>query len=233
MYRIAIFSDIHGNKEALESIISNIEINEFDEVVCLGDVIGLGPNPKECLDLIMENNIKLVLGNHERYYLNGTYSEQNLSNIEKEHCNWVASELGPSYREYLGKLDICLTITLNDKKVGFMHYPFNQVEDNFYAPKKLTHDYVKRVFRNYSDDFTFMGHSHQDDFYKADNGRVYININSAGCTKGNITSYTIFEFDGENYSVYKKKCIYERTKFDEKLDSIFYPGKEEIRKKFF
>ena len=67
MFRIAIFSDVHGNKEALEAILTSIEKIDFDEVICLGDVIGLGPNPKECLDLIRENHIKLVLGNHERY----------------------------------------------------------------------------------------------------------------------------------------------------------------------
>ncbi|MBR3661555.1 MAG: metallophosphoesterase family protein [Bacilli bacterium] len=58
--RIAIFSDIHGNKEALTAIIEDIKKENIDEVICLGDTIGIGPNPKECLDLIINNNIKMV-----------------------------------------------------------------------------------------------------------------------------------------------------------------------------
>ena len=53
MFQIAAFSDVHGNLEALEAILSNMEKQEFDEIVCLGDVIGIGPNPRECLALIL------------------------------------------------------------------------------------------------------------------------------------------------------------------------------------
>ena len=44
--KVAIFSDIHGNLEALEAILEDIKKNQFDEVICLGDVIGIGPSPK-------------------------------------------------------------------------------------------------------------------------------------------------------------------------------------------
>ncbi len=233
MFRIAIFSDVHGNQEALEAILASIEKSEFDEVICLGDVIGLGPNPKECLDLIRENHVKLVLGNYERYYLNGTHNEKHMNIEEKKHCMWVASKLNASDKEYLRKLDICLAVTLNDKKISFMHYPFDKVENDFYAPKRLTEEHVRRVFRNYADDFTFIGHSHQDDFYKAENERVYVNLGSVGCTKGNITMYTIFAFDGEDFSIYRKKCIYDRGKFEMKLAYSTYPNKEEIQKTYF
>lgn len=233
MFRIAIFSDVHGNQEALEAILASIEKSEFDEVICLGDVIGLGPNPKECLDLIRQNHIKMVLGNHERYYLNGTHNEKEMSEEEKRHHAWVASKLTIEDKEYLRKLDICLEVALNDQKLCFMHYPFAQVENDFYPPKHLTEEHVKRVFRNYNADFTFIGHFHQEDFYKSENERVYVNLGSVGCTKNNITNYTIFEFDGENFSIYRKKCFYDRIQFETKLNSISYPDKEEIRKIFF
>ena len=55
--RIAVFSDIHGNREALASIIEDIKKEKINEVICLGDTIGIGPNPSECLDLLIENNI--------------------------------------------------------------------------------------------------------------------------------------------------------------------------------
>ena len=67
MKRIAVFSDIHGNAPVLEAIIKDIKVNNIDEVICLGDTLGLGPLPGECIDLIIDNNIYMVLGNHELY----------------------------------------------------------------------------------------------------------------------------------------------------------------------
>lgn len=65
--KIAVFTDIHGNYEALKSIIEDIKKLKIDSIICLGDTIGIGPNSKECLDLIIENNITMILGNHELY----------------------------------------------------------------------------------------------------------------------------------------------------------------------
>ena len=62
--RTAIVSDIHGNLEALEAVLSDIENQKCDRIVCLGDVIGYGPNPCECLDSVMKMDA-CVLGNHD------------------------------------------------------------------------------------------------------------------------------------------------------------------------
>lgn len=49
--KIAVFTDIHGNYEALKVIIEDIQKEKINNIICLGDTIGIGPNPKECLDL--------------------------------------------------------------------------------------------------------------------------------------------------------------------------------------
>ena len=82
---VAIITDIHGNLEALEAILKDIKTQEIDEVICLGDTIGIGPNSKECIDLLMENNVKSVLGNHEIYLLKGTDFDSFIVGEEKEH----------------------------------------------------------------------------------------------------------------------------------------------------
>ena len=89
--RIALFSDIHGNLQALESIIENIKKDNVERIICLGDVIGLGPNSKECLDLLIKNNIELILGNHELYYLYGTKNE-NMNENELKHHKFIESQ---------------------------------------------------------------------------------------------------------------------------------------------
>lgn len=61
----AVISDIHSNLEALTAVLADIEKRGIETVYCLGDVIGYGPNPKECLDLIIDKTKWCVLGNHD------------------------------------------------------------------------------------------------------------------------------------------------------------------------
>ena len=62
---IAIVSDIHGNLEALQAVLADIERREIDEIVCLGDVIGYGPDPEFCVDLVLGHARWCLMGNHD------------------------------------------------------------------------------------------------------------------------------------------------------------------------
>ncbi len=64
MTRTAILSDIHGNLAALEAVLEDVRTQVVDEIICLGDVVGYGPRPRECLDKTMEFAFT-VLGNHD------------------------------------------------------------------------------------------------------------------------------------------------------------------------
>jgi predicted phosphodiesterase len=61
----AIISDIHGNLEALDAVLADIQSQGIDTVYCLGDIVGYGPNPRECIDRVMPCRICL-LGNHDQ-----------------------------------------------------------------------------------------------------------------------------------------------------------------------
>jgi len=61
----ALISDIHGNLEALEAVLKDIKQQNVEEIYCLGDVVGYGPNPRECIDLVMQCKVTL-LGNHDQ-----------------------------------------------------------------------------------------------------------------------------------------------------------------------
>ncbi|MFX0174530.1 MAG: metallophosphoesterase family protein, partial [Candidatus Hodarchaeota archaeon] len=55
MFTLAVISDIHSNLEALKSVITDLKENfrEISEIYCLGDIVGYGPNPQECLELVL------------------------------------------------------------------------------------------------------------------------------------------------------------------------------------
>tara|TARA_R110001599_G_scaffold1889_4_gene9891 strand:- start:344067 stop:344768 length:702 start_codon:yes stop_codon:yes gene_type:complete len=62
---IALISDIHGNLPALEAVLKKVDTYKPDQLLCLGDIVGYGPFPVECVDLIMDRNIPTVMGNHD------------------------------------------------------------------------------------------------------------------------------------------------------------------------
>ena len=62
----AIISDIHGNLEALQAVLADIDRQGVDDVICLGDVVGYGPNPCECVKLVRDRCSVVILGNHDQ-----------------------------------------------------------------------------------------------------------------------------------------------------------------------
>jgi len=65
MARIALIADVHGNLEAFEAVLRAIGEADADCIVCLGDVVGYGPDPGACVDLVYEACDAVVLGNHD------------------------------------------------------------------------------------------------------------------------------------------------------------------------
>lgn len=127
--KLAVFTDIHGNLEALKTIINDIKSKNVDEIICLGDTIGLGSESKECLDLIIENNIKMVLGNHELCALYGTDIDSSInSNVQKEHYKWIRESLTTKEIDFLKKCplyyecNISYNNIIKNKKIIFSHY---------------------------------------------------------------------------------------------------------------
>ena len=77
----AIISDIHSNLEALRAVLNDINRRGVKEIICLGDVVGYGPNPKECLDIIRKAAAVVLLGN---------YDEATLFESEARYFNYRA-----------------------------------------------------------------------------------------------------------------------------------------------
>lgn len=63
--RLAVISDIHGNLEALEKVFADVDSASINEILCLGDNIGYGPEPEGVMELLRHRNVPSILGNHE------------------------------------------------------------------------------------------------------------------------------------------------------------------------
>ena len=86
----AIISDIHSNLEGLEVVLADIQSQGISEIFCLGDVIGYGPNPRECIDKIAKNVEVCILGNHDQGAL---FDPEGFSSGAERAIFWTREQL--------------------------------------------------------------------------------------------------------------------------------------------
>jgi diadenosine tetraphosphatase ApaH/serine/threonine PP2A family protein phosphatase len=101
--RIAVISDIHANLRALQTVLDDVDREPVDEIWCLGDVVGYGPRPNECCDLIRERTSISLCGNHDLAAL-GALDVAEFSGDAAAAARWTAGVLGPEQRAWLGSL---------------------------------------------------------------------------------------------------------------------------------
>ena len=106
--RIAVISDIHSNLEALKSAISSIETLEADEIFCLGDIIGYGPFPNECVDLIRERCAAIVKGNHDSGLL-GETPLNHFNQYGRSAIEWTQKNITGDNFDFLKQLPLART----------------------------------------------------------------------------------------------------------------------------
>lgn len=239
MKRIAFFTDIHANIEALKTILNDIKKEGIDSVFHLGDSIAIGPNPKETLDLLIESKIVLLRGNHEDYYIHKNVDESSsMSAGEAIHQKWTHKELGDGYREFLKSLPYKLVLEVEGLNLYLCHYSFEENDTKFVGyknlEKEMTEDKADLFFDGKEFDVFLYGHYHSfSDLQSETSGRRYINLGSAGAHHGNYTRYTIIEIDGKNFNVIHKNLKYDKNKVIKTIREKKVPGGEFIIRNFY
>jgi predicted phosphodiesterase len=101
--RFLILSDIHANWEALEAVSADATTRGFDLVLCLGDVVGYGPNPNEVTEWVTNHADVVVRGNHDRACTNAG-SHGSFHPIAQHSSNWTKEQLLPCHADWLAQL---------------------------------------------------------------------------------------------------------------------------------
>ena len=101
--RIAIISDIHSNLEALTSALEIIDAEHVDTIVCLGDVVGYGANPNECIHMVRSRCSAILLGNHDAAAIDLAVANQFTLNA-KLSAIWTFGNLVEENKAYLKNL---------------------------------------------------------------------------------------------------------------------------------
>jgi predicted phosphodiesterase len=102
--RAAVISDIHGNLAALEAVLDAIDADAPDELWCLGDLVGYGPRPSECCELVAARAQICLAGNHD-LAVRGTIDLHEFSGDAAAAAAWTREVLTPEASAYLDSLE--------------------------------------------------------------------------------------------------------------------------------
>jgi len=159
--RYFILSDIHSNLEALEAVLEDIgKISPSDKLICLGDVVGYGPNPNECIELMKERAGVTIMGNHDHAVL-GLTDPAYFNPYAAYMVFWTRSVLSPANREALESY----RISVIEGEILFVHA----------TPKDpLNWEYIfsasdaRHHLQDLKEHLCFIGHSHVPLYYAMD-----------------------------------------------------------------
>ena len=219
--RIAILSDIHGNLEALTTNINYIEDDKIDEIYCLGDIVGYGSNPNECIENIDEKCKKVVIGNHDHAVL-GLTSTEYFNDFAKISTFWTRNILTEQNRDYLASLEFThiendiLLVHSTPSDPMMWHYILSEID----ARQELNH---------FEQQVCFIGHSHFPIVFHS-NGfsrkskltleqdvRYIVNVGSVGQPRDGNPKTCFCIYDDESKEVEYIRLNYDIEKTKEKI----------------
>lgn len=204
--KIAIFSDIHSNLEAFKAVLNDIDRQNVDQKLFLGDIVGYGPNPNECIELLQENSDVALGGNHD-WAAVGLTDDSYFNQYARESMQWTIETLTDENKEYLKTLkpdqvlDSIQIVHSTPLEPPEWHYimSIQDAQENYPMLEK---------------DLCFIGHSHQPviiecmdgtniqpirDMYKTleKNRKYIINVGSVGQPRDSNPDacYLIYEMD--------------------------------------
>lgn len=171
--KLAIISDIHSNLPALNATLDAINLHECQKVVCLGDIVGYGAQPNECIDRLRALTIPCILGNHDAAAI-GRLSPETMNKYARQAIEWTASIITEPSRRFLQQLSLSMEL----EGAFLVHASPNQPEEWRYIFNEAE---SKPAFRAFTNTVGFYGHTHFPVvFTEADTGRRLINVGSVG-----------------------------------------------------
>jgi len=169
--RVAFISDLHANRVALDAVLADIDALAVDEIVCLGDIVDLGPEPQTVMDRLHARGVRCIRGNHD------TLDEHPQHPVLAEIEAWTAAKLGPALLAELAGLPEHLTIDLAGTRLLCVHGSPRDVNDQVLADTPTAE--LLSWTRGHAFDVLVCGHTHVQALRRID-AQLFVNVGSLG-----------------------------------------------------
>lgn len=179
--KMAVISDVHGNLEALKTVLNDIKKRNIDEIICLGDIVSKGVNTCECIKLIKENCTKVIKGNWEDSLKNiNSITDE----IKKNRINFVLSKITDEELNYLSNLPFCHEFYMSGRLIKLFHSHPERINELIGNIDRINRFYElflpsKNTVSNLKADVVIYGHIHVQYMQKIYN-RIILNSGSVG-----------------------------------------------------
>ena len=221
--RIAIISDIHANLEALETSLEIIRANAVETIVCLGDIIGYGASPNECIELVHATTPHVLMGNHDEAAIHLEKTEY-FNPFARIAAEWTNQELTPEHAEFIQKLPFKLEM----HNMLFVHSSPFEPEEWHYI---LSSADAQFNFAYFTQPLCLIGHSHVPGIYCEDvftrevvRGKTFlVNVGSVGQPRDNDWRLSFGIFDTEKWSYTNIRAEYDVKKAADKIRKAGLP----------
>ncbi len=190
--RIACISDVHGNIYALNKVLENIDENNVDLIICLGDLTGYGPHPNEVVALIRRRRILCLKGNYDASVLDNDFTYIRDTSINSFSLPWTSEELRASHKLYLESLPENLSLVFENKSFLFVHGSPSSI--NEYLP--LGSEDAKKHLNEIKEEVLVCAHTHIPGLYEIDK-KLLINSGSVGKPKNGspVATYVLIDIE--------------------------------------
>ena len=223
--RYLIISDIHGNLEAFEKILSKLNDVNADKIYCLGDIIGYGADPCECLTLAKKHFDCFLYGNHE-YALFSPEYEEFFNPFAYAALEWTRGQLRKSDFDFIKSFSFMKIFD----DFTLVHGSPKDPEEFYYIFSGYEAD---TAFRHCTTNICFIGHTHVPQlftegyvkgsylepgkFFLNRNKRYIINVGSIGQPRDLDKRLSCVVFDDSEYSIDLLRVPYENKKAANKI----------------
>ena len=221
--RSAIISDVHSNLEALSTALEAIEKEEIDEILFLGDVVGYGANPNECVALVRERCSVVLLGNHDLAAVDLSVAEE-FNNHARVAAHWTSKKLSAENREYLKSLPYTATV----REALLVHASPFEPEEWHYI---ISESDARRMFPHFKETICFVGHSHvpgvfaesaiEQDVRRGE--RFIVNVGSIGQPRDGDPDLSFGIFDSERWEYRNIRLVYDVERAARKIRDAGLP----------
>ncbi len=184
--KIAVFSDIHGNHEALINVLRDIDVQKPDHVFCLGDLVGYGPRPNEVIETIRDAKIPTIMGNYDEGvgYEKGDCGCAYVADEEKangqQSIAWTTEQVSAENKTFLKSLHEKIEFNANGYKILLVHGSPRRINEYLYEDRPERS--LTRMLESVEADVVICGHTHKP-YHRQVAGIHLINDGSVGKPK--------------------------------------------------